>query len=79
MLGKGSAVFSISYIKSIYPDEWVAIAVTDTDADGFASAGEVIVHDSDEQLVWSATRLGDIEEPVYVFFTGTRRTVTSTA
>jgi hypothetical protein len=73
MFGKGSAVFSITQIKSFYPDQWVAVAVAETDADGLASAGEVIVHNADEQLVWSATRLGDTDDAVYVFFTGPRK------
>jgi hypothetical protein len=73
MFGRGSAIFSITEIKSFYPDQWVAIAVAETDADGLASAGEVIVHNSDEQIVWSATRLGDADDPIYVFFTGARR------
>ena len=70
----GSAVFSIKEIKRSYPDEWVAVAVLETDDDGFAAKGEVLAHDADERFVWSATRLGDGENPVYVFFTGGRRT-----
>lgn len=72
MFGKGSVIFSVSEIKLSYPDQWVAITVAETDADGFASAGEVIVHDADERFVWSAVRLGEMDEPVYVFFTGPR-------
>jgi hypothetical protein len=72
MPGKGSVILSINEIRSFYPDQWVAIAVTDTDADGFASEGEIIVHNADEKLVWYATKLGDFEEPIYVFFTGSR-------
>ena len=75
MFGRGSAVFSITQIKNFYPDQWVAIAVSETDADGLASAGEVIVHNSDEQIVWSAARLGNLEDPIYVFYTGSRRKV----
>lgn len=75
IFGNGSAIFSIREIERFYPDEWVAIAVTETDADGFASKGEVIIHDSDERFVWSAARLGNADDPVYVFFTGSRRTV----
>jgi hypothetical protein len=71
--GPGSAVISIKEIKRSYPDEWVAVAVIETDADGFAARGEVLAHATDERFVWSATRLGDVENPVYVFFTGTRR------
>ena len=72
MFSKGSVVFSINEIISSYPDQWVAIAVTDTDEDGFALAGEVIVHNPDEKLVWYAAKLGDFEEPIFVFFTGSR-------
>ena len=73
MFGKGSVIFSISEIKNFYPDQWVAIAVTDWDADGFASEGEILVHNSDEHMVWYAAKLGDYEEPIYVFFTGSRQ------
>jgi hypothetical protein len=79
MFGKGSAVFSIIEIRSFYPDEWVAITIAETDADGFAVSGEVIVHDADEQAVWSAARLGEMDEPIYVFFTGPRGGVTVAA
>ena len=72
--GHGSAVISIKEIKHVYPDEWVAVAVLETDADGFAAKGEVLAHAVDERFVWSAIRLGDSENPVYVFFTGARHT-----
>ena len=71
--GPGSAAISIKEIKRSYPDEWVAVAVLETDADGFAARGEVLAHATDERYVWSATRLGDSDNPVYVFFTGARR------
>ena len=71
--GPGSAVISIKEIKRSYPDEWVAVAVIETDADGFAAKGEVLAHAPDERFVWPATRLGDVDSPVYVFFTGTRQ------
>jgi hypothetical protein len=51
----------------------VAIAVVETDTDGFAVAGEVIVHDTDEKFVWAAVKLGNLDDPVYVFYTGPRR------
>jgi hypothetical protein len=73
MFSKGSAVISLGEIKITYPDQWVAIAVAETDPDGFASAGEVIVHDADERFVWSAVKLGEADDPIYVFFTGSRR------
>jgi hypothetical protein len=66
-------LFSINEIKRIYPDQWVAILVAETDADGFAASGEVIVHDREEQFVWSAVKLGDADDPIYVFYTGLRR------
>ncbi len=79
MFGRGSIIFSVSEIKLSYPNQWVAIAVTETDADGFASAGEVIGHGLDEQFVWSAVKLGDSDGPIYVFFTGSRDAVTAAA
>jgi len=66
-------LFSINEIKRIYPDQWVAVLVAETDADGFAASGEVIVHDSKEQSVWAAVKLGDADDPIYVFHTGSRR------
>jgi hypothetical protein len=73
MFGKGSTVISIREIQRIYPNQWVAIAVVETDTDGFAVAGEVIVHDSDERFVWGAVKLGNLDDPIYVFYTGPRR------
>ena len=64
--------FSINEIKRIYPDQWVAVLVAEIDADGFAASGEVIVHDREEQFVWSAVKLGDADDPIYVFYTGPR-------
>lgn len=71
--------FSINEIERIYPNQWVAIAVAETDADGFAASGEVIVHDAEERFVWSAVKLGDSDDPIYVFYTGSRRSSLSAA
>jgi hypothetical protein len=79
MFGNGSAIFSITEIKRFYPDQWVAIAVTETDQDGFALKGEVIMHNSNEQFVWTAIKLGEADDPVYVFFTGSRQRVIQAA
>ena len=70
MTSRGNEVFSINEIKSSYPNEWVAIEIAQTDEDGFAAAGEVITHDSNEQFVWSAIKLKESFEFVYVFYTG---------
>ncbi len=72
MFGISHAIFSIREIKSAYPNQWVALAVSETDADGFAVSGEVIAHEDDERFIWSAVKLGDMERPVYVFYTGSR-------
>jgi hypothetical protein len=79
MFSKGPVVYSINEIKLSFPDQWVAIAVTDWDADGFASEGEIIVHNADEHLVWYAAKLGDYEQPIYVFFTGSGQRVSAFA
>jgi len=79
MFGKGSVILSINEIRNCYPDQWVAIAITDWDADGFASKGEIIMHNPDEGLVWYAARLGDYDEPIYVFFTGSEQNMTAVA
>lgn len=75
MFGNGTVVSSIVEIKRSYPDEWVAIAVRKTDADGLPSAGEVLVHDADERFVWTALRLGEADDLVHVFYTGNRRVI----
>lgn len=79
MFGNVSVVFSIIEIKRFYPEQWVAVAVTETDADGFASKGEVIMHDSEEQFVWTAIKLGEAEDPIYVFYTGSRQRIDAAA
>lgn len=74
MLFSKSQIVMLSEICCSYPNEWVAILVAETDADGFAISGEIIVHDSDERFVWpAAIRLGETDAPVYVFFTGAVR------
>ena len=73
MFGNTSEIYSIGEIKSIYPNEWVAIAIEETDADGLAAAGEVIMHDRNESFVWSAVKLRESAELVYIFYTGSRR------
>ncbi|HEX8091692.1 MAG TPA: hypothetical protein VF762_22755 [Blastocatellia bacterium] len=79
MFGNASVIFSIMEIKRFYPDQWVAVAVTETDADGFASKGEVIMHNSEEQFVWTALKLGEADDPIYVFYTGPRQRITTAA
>ena len=74
-LFKNVSSFSIGEIKRYYPDQWVALSVLETDADGFASKGEILAHDSDERFVWSALKLGNADDLVYVFFTGARATI----
>ena len=66
-------LLSISEIERIYPNEWVALAVSETDAHGFAKVGEVMLHSPDEQFVWRTVGREDVEEPVYVFFSGADR------
>lgn len=79
MFGKGNGILSIAEIKKLYSDEWVALAIAETDIDGFASSGEVIMHASDERFVWTAIKLREIEEPIYVFHTGSKRLLSSAA
>jgi len=69
----GKDIFSLVEIKRSYPDQWVAIAVRKTDPDGLPSAGVVLVHDADEQFVWPALRLGESDDLIHVFHTGSRR------
>jgi hypothetical protein len=71
-LGFRSTVISIREIRRFYPDEWVAVAVIEIDDDGFASKGQILAHAPDERFVWLATKLGDGENPVYIFYTGAR-------
>lgn len=76
MFARGNEIFSISEIKSIYPNQWVAIDIAQIDEDGLAATGEIIIHDSNEQFVWSAVKLKESFERVYVFYTGSRRKMT---
>jgi len=66
-------ILSLVEIKRSFPEEWVAIAVRKTNADGLPSAGVVLVHDADEQFVWPALRLGESDDLIHVFHTGSRR------
>jgi hypothetical protein len=66
-------IVSISEINIIYPDQWVAITVEETDSDGFALRGQVLSHNEDERVVWTAIKLGEAEDPVYVFHTGRKK------
>jgi hypothetical protein len=77
MFARGNEIFSINEIKNIYPNQWVAIDIAQTDEDGFAATGELITHDSNEQFVWSAVKLKESFERVYVFYTGARHRETS--
>jgi len=79
MLGNNTNISSLIEIKRTYPDQWVAIAVRKTDADGLPSAGVVLVHDADEEFVWPALSLGEADDMVYVFHTGDRRKITTAA
>lgn len=79
MFGHDSRIFSLVEIKLSYPDEWVAIAVQKTDADGLPSAGQVLVHNAEERFVWSALKLGDDDDLVHVFFTGSAGRITAAA
>ena len=79
MFASDSRIFSLVEIKLSYPDEWIAIAVQKTDADGLPSAGQILVHNAEERIVWSALKLGDCDDLLYVFFTGSRRQISAAA
>jgi hypothetical protein len=79
MFGNDSVIFSVVEIKRSYPDEWVAISVQKTDADGLPSAGEVLVHNQEERFVWSALKLGEADDLVHVFYTGSSGRITAAA
>jgi hypothetical protein len=73
MFGHATSLSSVAEIERSYPNQWVAIAVRKTDADGLPSAGEVLVHDPDERVVWPALKLGEDDDLIYVFYTGARK------
>jgi hypothetical protein len=79
MFDNDTRIFSLDEIRRSYPDEWIAIAVQKTDADGLPSAGQVLVHNAEERFVWSALKLGDVDDLVHVFFTGTGQRITVAA
>lgn len=70
MFDRFRTVHSVIEISRAYPGEWVAIHVTATDADGFASAGELVAHGQKEEAVWSSVRADVSREPIYIFHTG---------
>jgi hypothetical protein len=70
MFSNHTVIFSLVEIKRSYPDEWVAIAVQKTDADGLPSAGEVLVHNAEECSVWQSLKLGEGDDLLHVFYTG---------
>lgn len=69
----GATALSIGQINDSYPNQWVALAVTDTDPDGLPTQGQVLAHNREESLVWSAARLGEREDLIHIFFTGARQ------
>jgi hypothetical protein len=79
MSRNGNDIFSLVQIKRSYPDQWVAIAVRKTDADGLPFAGVVLVHDADEQFVWPALKLGESDDLIHVFHTGSHQEITAAA
>ena len=79
MFSNDARIFSLVEVERSYPDEWVAIAVQKTDEHGLPTAGQVLVHNAEERLVWSALKLGDDDDLVHVFFTGSGRRITVAA
>ena len=79
MSRNGNDIISLVQIKRFYPDQWVAIAVRKTDADGLPSAGVVIVHSADEQFVWPALKLGESDDLIHVFHTGGHQRINAAA
>ena len=75
MFGNDTNISSLIEIKRSYPDQWVAITVRKTDSHGLPIAGVVLVHDADEQFVWPALSLGEADDLVYVFYTGSHRII----
>lgn len=54
-------------IKKKHLGEWLAIEVTEEDESG-ATGGNLILHDSDHDLVWE--KIADDERRVYVTYAG---------
>ena len=79
MFSNHTVIFSLVEIKRSYPDEWVAIAVQKTDADGLPSAGEVLVHNAEERSVWQCLKLGEGDDLLHVFHTGKEQKAKSLA
>ena len=79
MFSNDTRIISLVEIKRSYPDQWVAIAVQKTDEHGLPSAGQVLVHNAEERFVWSALKLGDNDDLVHVFFTGSGRSIDAAA
>ena len=79
MSRNGNDIFSLVQIERSYPDQWVAIAVRKTDADGLPSAGVVLAHDADEQFIWPALKLGESDDLIHVFHTSSHQRITEAA
>jgi hypothetical protein len=79
MSGNGNDIFTLVELRRCYPDQWVAIGVRKTDADGLPSAGVLLVHDADEQFVWPALTLGESDDLIHVFHTGGHQRITAAA
>ncbi|HSB08306.1 MAG TPA: hypothetical protein VLM38_02255 [Blastocatellia bacterium] len=79
MFGFETAVLSTAEIKRAYPKQWVAIVVRKLDKDGLPVAGEVLLHDEDEGLIWPALMLGEADDLIHVFYTGAGEPVTAAA
>jgi len=79
MFGFDTAELSLADIKRTYPNQWIAILVRKIDADGLPIAGEVLLHDEDEEFIWPALKLGEPDELIHVFHTGGSESATATA
>ncbi len=58
----------ISEILKKYPQQWVAVKVTETDKYGWPAKGEVILQVSGIDLV--EDKIKDIQDNLYIFYTG---------
>lgn len=63
-------IWSLADLKARYPDEWLAVIISEEEDRYDPQRGRLVAHSPDKSLVWQ--RVADLpaSEDVYVFFNG---------
>ena len=68
-----SKAIKIATMRSTFPDEWVAAAVTKVDKADVPIAGVVLTHSPDKRVVHQTVKAYLVQHPaarLFIFFTG---------